>query len=263
MKATSRSPLFATCVAALAAGACFSDSPSSPAAHSTSPPTQALDVSAVISQMIPSGLGSFPGASAVAGATSTGSIDASACQYAAATGSFVCPPYAAGGVTYNLSYWLYDASGKSLSSSDAAGVAAIRAVSDFTGKHTIPAGNGQTALDTETGHSDLTMSGLLTSMHMLGGKSSVHDEIVISGNPQTRVTDVIAVTSNVVPGTAGAPYPKSGTIDINVNSVGLPSFAVRSLISFNGTSVVTLSTTIGAVTVTCQVNLATDTTTCS
>jgi hypothetical protein len=262
MKATSRSARLAACVAVLAASACFSDSPST-----TSPPTPAVDVSAVLSQMALSGLGSFPGANAVAlgvaGAPPGGSIDASACPYSAATGSFVCPPYAAGGLTYNLSYWLYDASGKSLSSSDGSGVAAIRAVSDFTGKHTLPAGNGKTALDTEIGHSDLTMSGLLTSTRILGGKSSVHDEIVISGNPQTRVTDVTVVTSNVVLGTAGAPYPKSGTIDINVNSVGSPNFALRSLISFNGTSVVTLATTIGAVSVTCQVNLATDTTTCS
>ncbi|HEX3865880.1 MAG TPA: hypothetical protein VHV78_03975, partial [Gemmatimonadaceae bacterium] len=120
--------LFAVAAAIIPAGTgCASDATSGPKTQTS----QGVDVSPMVSEMTGGGLGLYSGVTAAAlglgvSAPAAVKIVAADCPYSSASQVFICPPVSSNGVTYNVSFWLYDASGNSLSQTNAVGIASIR-----------------------------------------------------------------------------------------------------------------------------------------
>jgi hypothetical protein len=246
--------------AIVALAGCGSDSPSAPTSAS-------LDVSAVISQMSIGTLSGIPGASTALGVPSaaiTPSVASAGCAYSQTSQNFVCPSTASSGVTFNASFWLYDASGHSQTQPDKSTTASVRAVIDAAG--TVNGSVGQTSGSiTVASHSDLTMSGLLGNTRTLNGTSTGHDSLTATSSTTTTVVvDVTTLANNVVlPATEGdgSSWPQSGTLTIDANtrtkaaSVSVTASA-HAVVTFNGTSIVTVSGTLAGIPTTCRIDLA-------
>src|SRR5438874_1628121 len=106
---------------------CSSDSPSAPATPAS------LDVSRLMSE-----IGVAAIASPLGGAAVTAAASAPSCAYDATSKSFLCAPVTANGLTITRQYTLVDAAGRSLSTSDAKVVAAIRTRTSVVGTLTGP-----------------------------------------------------------------------------------------------------------------------------
>src|SRR5437868_5929443 len=105
-RSTSRA-LITALTTALVAG-CGSDSPNEPA----TPQQHTLDVAAILSEMSIGRAGTVPGASAVLAlpaAVGMPTIALSACPFSASAQGFTCPTVTSGGLTFDISYFLYDA----------------------------------------------------------------------------------------------------------------------------------------------------------
>ncbi|HEY5063089.1 MAG TPA: hypothetical protein VII52_16230, partial [Gemmatimonadaceae bacterium] len=146
--------LFCGLLVAIVAG-CGSDS--------TGPTSSApLDLSTVVSQLSYSGLASVPGAATLASIPATVTppgVAPAACPYVAATG-FTCPAVTAAGLTFNVSFFLYDASNQPQTQVGIiSSTASVRTIVDTKGTLALPAasGGGTVAI---TDHSDNTLSGL-------------------------------------------------------------------------------------------------------
>jgi hypothetical protein len=247
--------------AAVALAGCGSDSPSAPSSSD-------VDVSAAISQMSTATLSGIPGASAALGipsAATAPTIVPSACTYSASSQGFVCPSIATSGLTFTTTYWLYDAGGHAQTQGDKSTTASVRAVIDASG--TVSGTAGQTSGSmTVANHSDLTLSGLLGNMRTLNGASTGHDSLTAAGSATTVVVvDLTTIANNiVVPATQGdgTSWPQSGTLTVDARTVtkagSLPSVtaSAHAVVTFNGTSLVTVSGTIAGVPATCRVDLA-------
>lgn len=246
------------------AGAC-SDSSSAPSLSNS------VDLSAILSQI------SFAGGLTIAGAgaspttrlgTSVSAPTASSCAYSAAVQGFVCPTVTSNGVTFDLTYYLYDAAGNALSSADAAPIASVRAVSDMKGTVSIPPTNGTSGTIALTDHHDMTLTGLLADKRTLNGTTSSHHDVALSGATSFRaVIEGTSVTHDLVLPREGSspPWPMSGTITSDfTTAVSQPSPAVNtsthSVITFTGSSTATIVSTTtfstGTFTTTCTIDLS-------
>lgn len=250
-------PLVASLAAlvALAAG-CSSDAPSAPDQGATA----TLDVGRLFGELT---VPAVPVAGALPFAAPTVSIPAS-CPYAAASQTFVCPPFTSGGLTVSLSYALLDAGGKSLSTPDRNAAASMRTVGTVAGTVTLPASSGPGGTFTVSQRQELTLSGLLTSTHRLDGTSTARvDGTVTAGGAtipvSTTMTQTIAGLAYPAGAAAGAQqWPASGTITVDATtSTGASAAATtRMVMTFDGTSTVTLTLTSGGTTQRCTLNLA-------
>jgi hypothetical protein len=249
--------------ATMALAACGSDSSTGPGSN------QPVDVNAAIAAASTFGVvGSNAGLRSALGLPTTSTAPAvtpSLCTYSATTGSFACPTATVGGLTFETSYFLYDASQQSQSAADPATTAAVRVVGDVTGTVNIPAVNGTSGTVTVDRHADFTLSGLLTVTRALNGLTSEHDDVTTTGGVASHVKiDLTSTTANVVLPELGAPgqWPLSGTVTAELATVttagSLPAVPVsaHAVLTFNGTSVVPVATTIGGVTRTCRVDLS-------
>jgi hypothetical protein len=251
--------------AALVVG-CGSDSPSGP---STSGKT--LDLATVMSQMSIGRVGSIPGASVVMSLPATTGMPTlvpSACAFSPTAQGFTCPTVTSNGLTFDISYFLYDVAGKPQSAADANTTASVRTVVDTKGTTTVPPTNGTSGSVSITDHSDMTMSGLLTSTHTLNGNGTSRYDMTLSGStPLHAVIDMTTATTNVViptPADANTPaWPTSGTIASDSKTVatitGLGSITTTShtVITFNGTSTATIvfTSSVSGATSTCTLDL--------
>ncbi|MGH7618618.1 MAG: hypothetical protein ACREPM_15470 [Gemmatimonadaceae bacterium] len=218
-----------------------------------------------ITLMSSGGLGHFPGADAVSMARASSQIvgsvlDPTTCSFSSAVDGFACPTSTVGGTTRTVSFWLYDQNGQSLPSFDAATVASVRLVADYSGSTTYSSG----VVDTSSGHSDLTLSGLLTANRRLTGSAESHGEDIISGDPIHRVSDMRSATSLLLPAQIASQYPAVGTITINFSSIGAPSVGVLSVLTFDGSGYALLADTVAPSTspATCRVDLSTGNESC-
>jgi hypothetical protein len=255
--------LAAAVSAALVVG-CGSDSPSGP-----STPQHTVDLAAVMAQMSIGRPTSIPGASVVMSVPASTGVPAfvpSACAYSSAVQRFTCPTVTSGGLTFDISYFLYDAAGKSQSAVDGNTTAAVRTVVDTKGTATVSPSNGTSGTVSITDHSDLTMSGLLTSTHVLNGSGTSHYDLTLSGTTPIRaVIDMTIATKDVTiptPTDADTPaWPTSGTITSDGKTVatigGLGSITTTShaVIAFNGTSTATIVFATSGMTTTCKLDL--------
>jgi len=182
------------------------------------------------------------------GTAATGSpSSASKCTYNASNQRFECAPHTANGLTMTMYFQYLSASGQPLSSFSPSTVDAIRHVSDISGTISPPPG-AQGGSITITGHSDQTLSGLLSATQKQTGTSTT--TTTFGGITMTSVQ----TTDLTLPPRGSNGYP-TGTIKITMTSTGTgaPSTPIVMTMTFNGTSTVTF-TYNGS---TCAMNLAT------
>lgn len=255
-----RIPLRTLLAAGLLAGliGCSSDSVESP--------VPSFDVSAAISQTTLGDLNSYAAVSTLIHAPATSTVPTvipSACAYSAADQSFVCPTATVGGLTFKTSYFLYDAAGHPQSQANVATTASLRTIVDVTGTASFTQFDALSATATLNRHSDMTLSGLLGATRTLNGTTHEHDDVTTSGTIASHsVIDVTSATLNVVlPSSGTSKWPQSGTITSDVasaTSLGpLPAINAtsHSVITFDGTSVITVVATVAGHLTTCRIDL--------
>jgi hypothetical protein len=259
--------LIAAFAAVLVAG-CGSDSPNAPSA---TPQQHTLDLAAILSEMSIGRVSTVPGASvvlAVPAAVGVPVIAPAACPFSASTQGFTCPTVSSGGLTFDISYFLYDAAGHAQSAADAATTASVRTVVDTKGTTSLPQTNGTGGTVIIADHSDMTMSGLLTATRTLNGNGASHYDLTLTGaTPLHAVMDMTTATKDVVLPTqsdASSPaFPLSGTITTDsktvtsIASLGTLTATAHSVITFNGTSKATIvyTSSLSTSVTTCTVDL--------
>jgi hypothetical protein len=227
--------------------------------NSTSP-SATVDVNALVNQMSTGGGASYSSAAlavSVPGSSTAASVPSSAissCPYSSADQRFECAPVTTNGLTITRSFALLDASNQPLSTLDPTAVVAIRTITDVKGA--LPA----SALGTVTinRHDDETLSGIRTSIHTMNGTSTQQTTIVM--NSITYSSNETGTTSNLqlpLP-TATSPWPTSGTITTDRTITVTPGLTVTSheVLTFDGTSIVTLTRTSAGSTMTCAIDLS-------
>lgn len=259
MTRSTTKPLIALLVAAGIAG-CGSDTATAPVSHS-------LDVSTEISAMANGSTGGLSGVSSLLSLPVTTNfpiVVPSSCAYLSATQGFVCPTATANGLTFDISYFLSDASGHSQSAPDVNTTASIRAVADTRGTVNLPASTGSLGTVTLSDHTDMTMSGLLASNRLLNGTSTSHYDVTTTGTVTSHgLVDLSTAAANVVLPREGASpaWPLSGTVTSNVTAVTsigfLPSVTTtgKTVVTFNGSSTPTVVVTVAGLVRTCKIDL--------
>src|SRR5206468_1576240 len=173
------------------------------------------------------------------------------CAYSQADQRFDCAAVTVGGLTFTTSYYVLDATGASLTTANATQAAAVRAVTDVTGTLNVAAAGSSKI--TINKHSDLTLSGLLSGPRVLNGTSTEHDAITTAaGTTNTTMNiDLASTTSNLVlPSATTTKWPQSGSITSDMTSTfavgSLPSVTTttHAVLTFNGTSIITIASTI-------------------
>ena len=173
-----------------------------------------------------------------------------ACPYDAATKYFVCPVYTANGLTLSARYQVLDAGGIPLSAFDPNAVSSIRYVVDVTGA--LDTGEGTTiSIDS---HDEQTVSGLQTATRTVNGSGTTDLSMTIEGE-NLAVATTRAINNLVLPAEPGPDaYPASGSITTTATAEGV---SFTSTMTFNGTSTITIVSTLDGQTQTCTFNLAT------
>jgi hypothetical protein len=249
-------------MAAMALAGCSSSESTGPSSGNT------LDLSALISEMA-YGTGSVAAASAVGGlpVAATPPVVPSSCQYSAATQGFNCATLNADGLTISATFYLLDAAGHFQSQADASTTDALRTVTDVNGTVKLDQSVGTGSM-TLVNHQDVTLSGLLSGTHVLNGTATSHADLTLTApSAMHTVVDGKSVTVNVTLPKSGATnhWPTSGTITTDATTatqLGSQSVTgtTHSVLTFNGSSTVTVTTTISAgstsFSTTCKVDLA-------
>ncbi|MDB4874516.1 MAG: hypothetical protein JWM41_962 [Gemmatimonadetes bacterium] len=256
---------FAALLATALLAGCGSDSPTSPAAH------QPVDLAAIIAQSSSGGINSIAGASTLASIPTTlgaPAIVPSVCTYSSTTTGFTCPPINTAGVTFNITYYLADAAGHSQSQVDVNTTASVRTVTDASGTIAVPSTPGTGTTIALTNHSDMTLSGLLTTSRLLNGRTAGHFDVTTTPATGPAVHSIVndtSVTANVAfPAAANttSSWPTSGTITSDTHTtttvpvLGSVNATVHSVITFNGTNHPTMTVSVGGVPVTCTLDLS-------
>jgi hypothetical protein len=225
---------------------------------STSPTS---DVNALVDQMTGSGIASYSTtAMAAAGVTTSvvpvPSSGSSPCAYSATTQFFECTPITSNGVTMSRSFQLLDTSGHPLATLDPTAVASIRTISDIKGTPTAP---GMVAPPmTINRHEDATMSDLKSSTHVLNGTATQTMTMTLATG--TFSSNQTSTTTNLLlpKPTAEVHWPLGGTITtdgIMTFNGGTPT-TTHDVISFDGTSIMTVKHTVGNQTCTSKIDLS-------
>ena len=243
----------AALVAGLAlAGAC---------SDSTGPSdVQPSDLSAVLGELQPSSLAPAVAAISPVPVPSFTAPAPSSCSYDGASKSFVCPNVTISGITVSRTFTLLDANGTPQTAFDRTSTAAVRMITALTG--TITTATMTATVDQQQ---DVTLSGLLTGMHTLNGTSATRTTGTFGTGTAALPIDVsmsATITNLVLPrSSTGSQWPQSGTITSTITESGLamltsPSTTMTVTVAFNGTSMVTVTTTIGGFTTTSKIDLA-------
>lgn len=245
MKAIRELRVIALVVAVATLAACGSDS-------SVAPDHPPADLGTVLSEMtLPAFAGSFvTGAPAVP----TAALVPSSCSYSAASQSFTCPSVTASGITLTRSFTLLNAAGTPQSQFDPATTAAVRTNSTSAGTIDSP---GMTI--TVDSKDDMTLSGLLSGVHVLNGTSVMHMTGTESGGTTYAMTTNTSIANLVLPATAADKWPKSGQIIMDITGSMLDvegaEGPVRVIMTFNGTSKVAMTMKLGDFSSSCTIDL--------
>lgn len=243
-----------TVLAIMVVAAC-SDSPTAPSSNTP-------DIAALLAEMSPA---SVSAASSLAGGdlTVSGSVflDPGHCTYSASTGWFGCPTVTTNGLTFTGMYRLIDASGNPQPNPDGQ-TSAIETKTSISGQVTSTFGGNPPATGTYSINSisDQTLSNLRATNHVLNGVSTT----TINGSIQFATTTIpiddtqkTTISSLILPNASkGQQWPLSGTITVDEMPNSATEFLIRTVITFNGTSVVTLTMTTAFGTTTCHFDLA-------
>jgi len=221
----------------------------------TGPTSANANLSAALSQTSYGDVSSFSSTSALTKIPSaaTPSVDPNSCTYSSSDGAFTCPTKAASGVSFQLKYFLYNASGVGMTAYDPAVTSKLRAVWDASGTFT-SSGATQASVQIDH-HSDMTLDGLLGTSRTLNGTSNAHD-IVDTGSGSDAVhlvVDATGTAANVVLPAAAGQYPASGLLSSDVaftttSNSQSASATLHGTLEFDGTkfAMLTINTGVGA-----------------
>jgi hypothetical protein len=213
----------------------------------SSPVSQTANVDALLSEVGASqSLSNFGMTLGGAVALSIAAQSSYNCPYSAPSKTFICPDRTVQGLTFKNYYQLLDPSDAPQSAFNTSTTAAIRTVSDVSGTINL------TVPIAVTGHNEQTLSGLLTSSHVLNGTGTSTQTMSLTTTPLTLTT--AETISNLVQPKNGHKSPESGTISVEMSS-GTSGVTSRITMSFNGTSTVTMEMTFGGTTRTCTMDL--------
>jgi hypothetical protein len=250
-------------IAALIAAASVAACSDSSTAPKTSDPAS-VDVSALVSAATNGSYGTLARSLVLIPAVNVGVVNTANCPYSSTVQEFVCTPVTNNGITFKVAYQLLDKDGHPLSTVDATTLAAVRTITDLDGTMSgVSTTTGTASATTIHSHSDNTLSGLLTSKHTLNGSTADRDTIalVLSGSAIQMATTATTTVSNLDIPTAAGAYPASGTITSDATTTesfgGTPvSTTSHASIAFNGTSVVTITLSLGSINEHCTLDLA-------
>ena len=248
-------------VAVAAALVACSDNPTGPSSPNVP------DVAELLAEMSSSMLS---GAAVVASPTlgpalNGAAVDPGKCLYSSTSGFFECPAVTVNGVTFTRSFRLIDDAGNSQSNPDThTSAIETRTTVDGTFSSSTAAGPGGVASSLNYslhGNSDQTLSGIRTSTHTLNGLSltSMNGTMQLGTDSFPIDQTVNETTSNLVlpNAKAGQRWPQSGSITMEIMVGTNPSSGTsKTQITFNGTSVVTITTTNSFGTSSCKIDLA-------
>jgi hypothetical protein len=251
---------FAVAALVVALAAC-SDAPSGPT------PSSIPDVAALLAEM---SAPSIAVARGLAGGDVSFDVirmpgtDHAVCTYSASSGYFECPNIVTSGLTITRKYRLLDAAGNAQSQPDG-NTSAIetKGTVDGTLSSTFDGATPSTSRSEVHGASADTLSGVGTDTHTLHGVSTM----TVKGSVQAGSTvfpiddsQKLTIANVVLPNAKkGQKWPQSGSIIADESSnASDPLFANSShvVITFDGTSVVTMTMTSGFTTLTCRFDLA-------
>ena len=229
-------------------------------------PQVSLDVNSVIAQTAKGDLSSFVGARAAIGlpGVTMPNFDPASCPFLASDQSFTCAPRTEGSLTYNLKYFLYDQNGQPLAAVNPTTTSSVRTVVDVSGAVSGANGTGSGSVAINH-HSDMMLSGLLSTTKSLSGTSRDRDTVITTNGSTTIHTaiDATSTTTNVVlPANTSNPYPASGSITTDIagsstlGSVFSTNTTAHGVLTFNGTKMASLTFTLGGSTKTCQIDLS-------
>lgn len=237
------------------------------ASDPTTAPTNNVrnDLASVLREMTLPSLSSVSGALVGVAVPVPAVATPSNCTYSASAQGFQCTTVVAGGLTVVQSYSLLDAAGRSQSAFDANTTAAVRIKTSMIG--TISADGSNLAVDQAQ---DMTLSGLLTSRHVMNGTSVMKMKGTVSagGSASSIATTMNMTMSNLVmPAvtTGAVAYPLSGVItsDMIVSLDAGTPLSMRTEMTFNGTSKVAVVMTIGGRNQRCTIDLSNPASTCA
>ena len=248
-----------TVMAGVAVAAC-TDSP-------TGPSSQTLDLATLLAEMSPASVSTATNFAMSAGGPMmvvTAPFDPTQCVYSGDTGYFVCPTRTLNGVTVTRMYRLIDAAGNNQSKFDGQ-TSALETKMTVKGTETSQSQFSTGGPMTLDGSSDMTLSGIRTDKHVLNGLSTMTmtGGFAVSGASIPISTTMRQTTTDLVlPNTkAGEKWPQSGTLTFdetsNLLSTNLSAPETTHVVmSFNGTSVVTVTITDAFGTSTCHFDMA-------
>ncbi len=225
---------------------------------STAPDRQPVDLDAVLTEMsLPSFATLVPGMPATPSASA---VTPSSCSYDAGTQRFNCPVVTATGISFTRWFALLNAVGIPQSQYDANTTDGVHLNSTLQGNFTQ---NGSKVI--VAGNEDLTLRGLLGNVHTLAGTSLLNVNAI---DPATGNPFILSVSSTidnlVLPNAPADRWPKSGSVIVHATHL-MAGVTTTSQLSatFNGTSKVAVSLTSGGITVSCTVDLAAQSPSCS
>lgn len=228
---------FLTAVGAAAAAACGTDGPTTPGPSSfdvVQVLNSAGSSSAVALRSV--GAAGVPGAWAASGVLVPTPAAVRNCAWNAGAQSFACAPATVNGLTLTYAYTPLDAEGRPQASPDAGTTAAVRVVSTTTGTSS-PGGVGPL---TVSQRQDATIRGLLAGPRVLDAVMTMSMQFDGGGPAAGRYQVTQTVVGLVLP-EGGARWPTAGTVTSEV--VGPPGGEpLRTVMTFNGTSTVTITT---------------------
>lgn len=178
----------------------------------------------------------------------------SACAYNGATQSFACPDMSANGVTVTRSFQLLNASGTPQPAFDPATISAIRTFTTLKGLVAI--GTDAVTFD----HNEtMTLSGLRTGTHVLDGTQLSRFTGTFDGIPLDETVATTIAGLQLPDRNSTSRYPKAGTITVTTTEpamAGQPASVSTMVITFNGTSKVSITFTYNGITERCTMDLA-------
>jgi len=228
--------------------------------------TPTVDVSALADQMSGAGGATYSSAAlsasvpGVAASVPMPAFGPMTCPFSTANQRFECAPQTANGLTFTRSFAALDATGKSLSTPTPTTVAAIRTITDVKGTMTaIATGTVAPPAMSIDRHEDATMSGLQSATHVMNGTSTQKLDFTMTGTTYSSTETGATANLQLPLPTATSHWPLGGTITTD-RSVTLSGQAApmtsHEVLTFDGTSVMTLKRTAGTVTMTCKFDLA-------
>lgn len=227
-------------------------------------PISAVTVGPAIRLSLLGDINTFPNATTVLGIPFPGvfpNLNPALCPFNLTDLSFTCPTISLDQIDFSVRFFLYDTAGFSVRILSAPDIATLRTVVDVSGTAASSIGlvPGNASIHH---HTDMTLTGLENGALTINGASRINDSVNANGTVPRMTIEATSTANDIRFPCDTSQFPSTGSIAtaaVSTAIVGNPpvSFTntANALLTFNGTSVGTLVTTINGVTKTCLVDL--------